>query len=180
MASTRKDGNDIYAVLRGALYDRIGPLYNIVVWHSERKEKVRLDYKYLHSGVAYRIEATLEGHQQGPGISASGGYKKVQRYPVAMGYLVAAVQARRERGEDPGEVTSGDCKAAMAWMMTSTADQAYAQLPEERADTQSFVGGLIKAAQQALEGTEAEGAVVGSEYEEGGKFNIGIHFWSAC
>jgi hypothetical protein len=53
-------------------------------WHPERKEKVRLDYKHLHSGVVYRIEATLEGHQQGPGISASGGYKKVQRYTEAI------------------------------------------------------------------------------------------------
>jgi len=103
----------------------------------------------------------------------------VGRYQVAMGYLVAAVEARRERGEYPGEVTSGDCKTAMARMMTGTADQAYAQLPEEIAATQMFAGGLAEAAQQALEEIEGEGAAVGFGYEEGGRFNIGTHFRSA-
>jgi hypothetical protein len=233
ITSTMKEGNDIYDALRGALRGKIGPLHNIIVWHPTLKQKVRLDYKHLQSDVAYRIEVTLGGRQQGPGVSASGGYKKVQKYTkaireywqlgddseilpediaprdregnlvapcnwparftvevrklsehsvrrheVALGYLVAVVEARRERGEYPREVTSGDCKAAMAWMMASTADQAYAQLPEERADTRLFAGGLAEAAQQALEETEGEGAMVGSEYEEGGKFNIGTHFRS--
>jgi len=96
-----------------------------------------------------------------------------------MGFLVAAVEARRQREGDMGPATSGDCRTAMAWLATNTADQAYAHLPEEVAATQMFAGGLVEAAQQALEETDGEGAAVGSAYEEAGRFNIGTHFRSA-
>lgn len=103
----------------------------------------------------------------------------IDRHEVAMGFLVAAVEARGQREGYMGPVTSGDCKTAMAWLATSTVDQAYAHLPEEVAATQMFAGGLAEAAQQALEETEGEGAAVGSAYEEAGRFNIGTHFRSA-
>ena len=232
--STLKEGDEAYNALRQAFVRVLEPSYDIIIWHPGREEKVRLDYKHLHTDVEHRIEMTLKGRQQGPGVSASGGYKKVQRHieairghwklgddseilpgemaprddggnlippcdwsarsadevrklsghsvdrhEVAIGYLVAAMRARCVPGVDTWEVTSGDCKAAMARMMASTADQAYVQLPEERVDTQLFAGGLAEAAQQALEETEGEGAAVGSGYEEGGKFNIGTHSRSA-
>jgi hypothetical protein len=93
-----------------------------------------------------------------------------------MQYLAAEVQARRDLEQTPYHVVSGDCKAAVVKLQIGTADAAYAELPEEKADTQLFAGGLAEAAQQALEETEGEGANVGSEYEQHGRFNIGSHF----
>lgn len=40
---TMKEGEGTYAALRGALVDKIGPLFNIIVWHPIAKQKVRLD-----------------------------------------------------------------------------------------------------------------------------------------
>jgi GMP synthase-like glutamine amidotransferase len=83
IASTLKEGDEVYNALRGAFSGVLEPSQDIIIWHPDRDEKVRSDYHHLFSGPAYRIEATLEGRPQGPGVSASG-YKKVQKYVEAI------------------------------------------------------------------------------------------------
>ncbi|KAF1844726.1 uncharacterized protein K460DRAFT_365670 [Cucurbitaria berberidis CBS 394.84] len=101
--------------------------------------------------------------------------RSVDRQAVAIQYLTAAVQARHER-DDSGlwQMTSGDIKDAVRRMTESIADQAYGELPEEKAYTETYAGGLAEAAMQALDEADGESANMGSGYEQDGKFTISM------
>lgn len=79
------------------------------------------------------------------------------RHPEAMQFLLAAVQARYSRDQDPvPQVTSGDIRFAVqkrVQALGSVADRALGELPEEKAMTEIFAGGLSEGLEQAVSET---------------------------
>jgi hypothetical protein len=83
-----------------------------------------------------------------------------QKHQYAMALLQAQLQARGAT-----QVTTIHCRGALA----------VAQQQEDEVDTATFVGGLREAAEQALEEEGEDDAAVGWDYEQDGKFYVGMH-----
>ena len=95
------------------------------------------------------------------------------RHAKAMELLREAVGRRNEGGWSVATVTDVLAAANEAGAgLANLADAAWGELPEEKAATNLFGGGLAEAAQQALE----EEGVSADTYEHAGKFHIGTHF----
>jgi hypothetical protein len=103
---------------------------------------------------------TLSGRTQG-------------QHEEAMALLEAQAKARDMREDEAVRgVTSDDIRRAVKTRAKTVAEKANELVEEEedRVNTAVFSGGLGLAAEQALE--ESEGALVGTAYEQDGKFKI--------
>jgi hypothetical protein len=98
------------------------------------------------------------------------------KHQDAIGLLRAQVEAGENcQGDTATKVTSSNIRNAVKEYVRLVAQQAN-ELIEDWEDTALFAGGLGEAAEQALQEGCDEDGVVGWEYEQDGKFQIGTHF----
>jgi hypothetical protein len=103
--------------------------------------------------------------------SMSGRYKA--SHQTAVWYLEQEVTARRGRGDDGVEhLTAGDVQRATKNMVEYMAQEATELIKDEQAN-EVFAGGMAQAVEEA---EEEEPGAAGWQYEEGGQFQIAMHF----
>jgi hypothetical protein len=102
--------------------------------------------------------------------------RTINMHQHAIGLLRVQVGAGDNWQEDATkEVTSSNIRGAVKEHMRLMAQQS-GELLEDMEDTTAFVGGLAEAADQALQQEGNNDSVVGWEYEQDAKFQIGTHF----